>query len=202
MKGTLKKLEDQWCVIHSPFFEDGEQWHEATPLHPISSEIDSNKAGFTEDSEVEFDLVTKETHPDLFKDLDIKEAAVLSLKKKRKVKSPVKTTEETPNNNGKSKIITPETKKLSKIKQIMNKEVSISLPKISFNTEDFKKTLTSLHNLFYGCMIFMFFFVIYLLHHAYGFYFLLAPVGYIVICYIGKFTKPYLKKVFRDESVS
>lgn len=203
MKGTLKKLEDQWCVVHSPFIEDGEQWHEATPIHPVSSEFDSEN--FKEDSEIEFELITKETHPDLFINLEIKEAALLTKKKRKVVRTNSKKQTQT------EKIVESETseKKMNKIREIMNKEVSLpklpKLPKVPKPTIDigsFKETTTSLDNVFYGSMLMTFFWVIGLLFYAYSFYFLLVPLGYVIITYIGKYTKTYLKKVFRDEGVS
>jgi len=203
MKGTLKKLEDQWCVIHSPFVEDGEQWHEATPIHPVSSEFDSDK--LKEDTEVDFDLITKETHPDLFVNLEIREAAMLSHRKKRAVKTTTKKSTES------EKIIKPkeEIVKVNKLKEIMNKQVSLpkipklpEIPKVSFDVSNFKETTTSLDNVFYGSMLLTFFWVIGLLFYAYSFYFLLVPVGYITVTYVGKYTKKYLKKVFKDEGVS
>lgn len=204
MKGTLKKLEDQWCVIHSPFIEDGEQWHEATPIHPTSFEFDSDK--FKEDAEIEFELITKESHPNLFVNLDIKEAAYLmGVKKKRVVKT---TTKKTTDSEKVSKPNT-ETVKVNKLKEIMNKQVSLpkipkvpEIPKINLNMASFKETTTSLDNVFYGSMLFTFFWVIGLLFYAYSFYFLLVPFGYIVITYVGKYTKKSLKKVFNDEGVS
>ena len=91
----------------------------------------------------------------------------------------------------------------------MNKEVSLpklpKLPKVPKPTIDigsFKETTTSLDNVFYGSMLMTFFWVIGLLFYAYSFYFLLVPLGYVIITYIGKYTKTYLKKVFRDEGVS
>lgn len=93
-------------------------------------------------------------------------------------------------------------KPTNKLKNLMNTEIKINMPKVSFDVKDFKQTLMSFNNVFYGSMIFVCIFALYLLFHAYSFYFLLVPVGYITVCYVGKFTKPYLKKVFRDESVS
>lgn len=93
-------------------------------------------------------------------------------------------------------------KPTNKLKNLMNTEIKINMPKVSFDVKDFKQTLMSFNNVFYGSMIFMSIFAICLLFYAYSFYFLIVPLGYITICYVGKFTKPYLKKVFRDESIS
>lgn len=173
MKGIVKKLDDGWAVLHTGVVEGGELWYEVTPINPNDIE------GLKEGDEVNFTVVNEMAK--------IYSPASNEIVEHESIIEPVEVKKEKPKN---------------KLKNLMNREIKINMPKVSFDVNEFKQTLMSLHNLFYGSMIFMFFFVLYLLHHAYGFYFLLVPIGYITICYIGKFTKPYLKKVFRDESVS
>lgn len=173
MKGIVKKLDDGWAVLHTGTVEGGELWYEVTPINP--DQID----GLNEGDEVDFTVVNEMAK--------IYTSVSIPTMEHDSVVEPVEVKKEKPTN---------------KLKNLMNTEIKINVPKISFDVKEFKHTLMSLNNVFYGSMIFMCIFVLYLLFYAYSFYFLLVPLGYIAVCYVGKFTKPYLKKVFRDESVS
>lgn len=177
MKGKLKKLENGWNVLHSPIEEDGELWYTVTPLTVVDI-LDNDY--FKEGMVVDFTITKKDeneefailTKPNIETNMEI-----IHEVKEVTVKNPTK-----------------------KITDIMNKE--IKLPKINIGNADFKNTVTSFNNVFYGSMVFALIAAISMLFYAYGIYVLAVPVGYVLICYVGKMVKPVLGKIMKDESFS
>jgi len=177
MKGKLKKLEDGWHVLHSPDEVDGELWYSVTPL-TVKDVLESED--LVEGMVVEVNIVKyndNEEFAKLIKPNIETNMEIIHEVKEVTVKNPTK-----------------------KITDIMNKE--IKLPKINIGNADFKNTVTSFNNVFYGAMVSTVIAVIGMLFYAYGIYVLAVPVGYVVLCYVGKMVKPVLGKIMKDESFS
>lgn len=201
MKGKLKKLENGWNVLHTASVENGELWYQATPLYTL------NDVNFKEGDVVDVDIVERSTHRHIFKSNQNMIEDEYAILKSETFENAVNEVQ-----NNQVNIKEKDSKNVvNKIKNIMNKEISlpkitnpINMSSISINKPniEFKETLSNFNNVFYGSMFLLVLAVLGFFINAYGVYFLLAPIGYVTICYVGRMVKPYFKKILRDESLS
>lgn len=82
----------------------------------------------------------------------------------------------------------------------MKKEQLKEILKEELDLEKFKKTTTSLNNVFVGSMTFLLITVIGTLLYVYGFGFIVAALLYIASCYTGKYLIQYYNW-FKEEKV-
>lgn len=80
----------------------------------------------------------------------------------------------------------------SKKKELIQIDWLVNEFKSADDFQDFKKTLTNLNYIFYGAMLTAVAMVLYQLFSWYGPYWLLVPLAYILVCYLGRVIHSYI----------